>query len=189
MLSITGKPAHLGTHLSARVQYAGDNKTTAVDFSISGIMLESHELNDFLGDPQAHSKLFSAPHVGALFQPSMTMLSTLPVKEKLEKVFVELMLTDELTIRLARADLARITLVREVGGLTNMSCQVQALPNLDDPSIAQLLKRLDTDIDVSIGAAQGELGLEDGAGDPNNTQGNLADAAAAEAQHPEESEV
>lgn len=161
MLSVTGKPAHLGTHLSARVQYQGDNKITAVDFTISNIMLESRELNAFLDDPQAHAKLFSAPHTGALFTPTMPLLSVLPVREKLEGVFVEIMLTDDLTIRLARADLARITLAREkVGGLTAMSCQVQALPNLDDLSIAQLLKRLDTDIDVTIGKAQSELPLD-----------------------------
>jgi hypothetical protein len=175
VLSITEKPCRTGTHLSARVEFKGDDKSTAIDFTLKEIMLESKELNAFLQDPHAHQRLFDTPHPGALFQPGMPMIAALPVREKIEGVFVEIVLTAETTLRLAKANLARISLERQVGGLTAMSCQVQCTPKLDS-SIAQLLAKLDAEVEVTIGQEQAELDLSGaGEGDETETTGAAAE--------------
>lgn len=159
MLTAKKKPCKLGTNASARVEYHGDDKYTAVDFALKGVMLETSELNAFLQEPRAHDLLFTSPQPGALAQPIFGALKALRVKDKVEGVHVDLVLNSSTTLKLAKCNIASIELEPQTGGLTSMSCQVQAMPKLD-ASIARLLEKLDCEIEVSIEQEQGELALE-----------------------------
>lgn len=168
MLSISKRPARLGSSINTRAERHGDDNVTALDIPLSEIMLTAEELNALMQEPHAHNVLFDHAKGGSLIEPVFEQVPFLPLAGKIEDATVTLGFNDE-ELQLVPCNLKRLRLVPRVGGLTSLSCLVQCVPKLDS-LVARLLERLNSDVSVSIACegfgAQQQLPL-----DP----GNLAD--------------
>lgn len=149
MLTITKRPAKLGSSINTRTQRHGEEPVPACDIPIVGIMLEAEEVNAFLGDPKAHETFFTEER--GFIQPRFQQLRALTVKDKFEGAAVRLTLGMNgagTGVQLEQATLASVTLEPLSGGLTELSLTVQATPT--GPQIGDLVMHLSREVSVEI---------------------------------------
>lgn len=144
-LSLTDRPAKIGSSINTRSQKHGDEDVPACDIPIVGFMLEAGELDLLLGKG-AHKALFRDGK--QLVEPRFEHVSEIAIDEK----FVGTVSFDLDSIDLELGDdnvtLASVKLQPKVGGLTAMSLQVQCTPSADE--IAQLVNSLNREVRCEI---------------------------------------
>ena len=178
MLRLSRRTCKIGTGINTRRELHGEDPVAAVDIPIADVMIDAEELNALLREPHAHGMFFNTTST-KLVEPAFPTLRAFRFAESIEPAIVELELSSETTVRLAKCTLARIELEPRPGGLTAMSLQVQCTPKLDS-SIARLLEKLDSEVGIVIEQQQRELDLKskdkpDGA-KPNGKSPEKADA-------------
>jgi len=183
MITITKREAAYGNHVNVRSENHGDEKIPACDITVSGILLQAHELDAFLG-AEAHRRIFEKQTDG-FHTPAFPMLDQVrTVREKYEGARVVLYLGLIPTeVVLAPAKLKNVTLEPQAGGLTAIAMTIQATP---DPAVmGTLASFMNSGISIEITDAkraaatsrkQRELPL-DGAG--GAAPGSEAEAEAA----------
>lgn len=148
MLTITERPATLGSSINTRVEKHGDNDVTALDIPLSGISLAAAELNALLLEPGAHDALFERN--GSGFDPRIAALGTLRLKNKIEGANVSIHVgLGKDSLELVDCKLARVQLDPQPGGRTDLSVQVQCTPTIDK-HVTKLLEHLGADVEVEI---------------------------------------
>ena len=88
MLSITPRPARLGSSINTRVEKHGEEDVTALDIPLLDIPLSAAELNALLMDPHAHRLLYNKE--GDFEKPTLERLAPLRLKDKIEGAVVEI---------------------------------------------------------------------------------------------------
>jgi hypothetical protein len=164
MFTLSKRDARIGTNVKFRNEYHGDDLVQAGDIPISGAYLEPEELGALLQEPRAHSLLFAARPASKLTDPLFKNLAPFRLTTKIESAHVVLFFgTDaQEELRLGVCKLKNITLERKAGGLTELSCLVQATPTIDK-RIAKLIEYMDEPIQIEISyehnAEQPELAM------------------------------
>lgn len=112
-------------------------------------MLEPEELNALLGDPTAHATLFTDER--GFKQPRFQQLKALVLKDKFENAAVRFTLGMNgagTGVQCEQVKIAKVTLEPMSGGLTALSCQVQAEPAAE--MIGALVQFLSREISIEI---------------------------------------
>jgi hypothetical protein len=169
MLTLDKRPCRIGSSINTRSELHGEETVPAMDIPLEGIMLQPNELNALLNEPFAHSALFDEK--GTHKEPIFRQFKPFVMKDKFEDatVSIELGLKQEL-ITLQNVKLAKLTLTPMVGGLTELSLQVQCTPDLD-LGISTLLAFLNKDADVEITVGKKAADAKDQPQLPLNTFG------------------
>jgi len=160
-LIISRRDALLGPSINCRTQKAGDEAgAKATDLALSGIHLSAEEFCAILREPLAHKAYFVQRPGSRLLDPLFPRIAPIALIDKFEHAVVTLYAGLQGTeIKLGICRLARIHLQPKTGGLTEMSCQVQATPTLD--------KRIATLLDAMAAAVQVEITYEHNAEQPD----------------------
>jgi hypothetical protein len=148
---ITKRPCRIGSSINTRTEKHGDEDVPACDIPLEAIMIDANELNILLGDTGAHKALFRKGKNGSetIQEPAFRQLKSFVLKDKFEDANVLLTVGINGTeVELADVKLAKVTLAPQVGGLTELSLQVQATPDVED--IAEILQYLNGEEDVAI---------------------------------------
>lgn len=149
MLTLDKRPARMGSSINTRTEKHGDEDVPACDIALQGIMLEREELNSLLADPYAHDALYNHRSKGKADEPVFRKFKPLVFREKFEEGGVTLYVgMGQTKIELKDVKLARVTLDPQVGGLTELSVQVQCTPKTD--TIGELLGYMNHDVEVEI---------------------------------------
>jgi hypothetical protein len=179
---LSQRSAKIGNAINTRAEMHGEESLTAVDIPLTDIMLDANELNALLREPYAHRALFDQRR-GVLCEPLFKHLKPLALADKIEGACISIthgVAAEVLT--LAAVKLAKIKLEPRVGGLTAMSCTVQALPELN-ADMAHLLERLNAQVEVAIDGgewgAQAELPLNQAGEDEALLNASASDVGAA----------
>jgi hypothetical protein len=162
-VTISRRDAKLAGNLPIRTQYHGDEPVKACDLRITGIMLTAGELCAMLREPDAHKALFVRRAGMKLDDPLLKRIAPLKLEDRIDSAEVVLFTgLDGVELRLGMSKLKGITLEPKEGGLTEMSCLVQATPTLDK-RIATLVDQLDAGVQIEIryehNAEQPELAM------------------------------
>ncbi len=150
--SLAKRQSTLGVKLNPRTEYHGDDPVPACDFTLSKIMLDASELNALIDGentvaPSPHDRLFYLG--GPLSEPAFRHLKALVLDTKYERSSVSLWLgLNRDLVKLGGAKLAKIHLVPQTGGLTELSLQVQCNPEADQ--MALLYTHMSKDVEVTI---------------------------------------
>lgn len=149
MLTLTKRPARIRNSINTRVEKHGDEDVPACDVPLEGIMLEREELNALLDDAYAHDALFNHRSQGKADEPIFRKFKPLVFRDKFEEGEITLHVgMGQEQIELKGVKLARVTLDPQVGGLTELSLQVQCNPSTD--KIAQLFTYMNHDVELEI---------------------------------------
>lgn len=150
MLTLTKRPARIGSSINTRTEKHGDEDVPACDIPIEGLMLEREELNALLGDPYAHDALFNHRSQGKVDEPIFRKFKPLVFREKFEsaRVVLTVGLGADVEIELKDVKLARITLDPQVGGLVELSVQVQCTPPAE--TIGALVNYLGHELEAEV---------------------------------------
>jgi len=149
MLTIDNRPCKIGNSINLRTERHGDEDVPACDIPLAGIMLQPDELNALLDDSRAHKALFTQAKNGKPAEPAFQKFKAFAMKDKFEGAAVVLIVgLTETEIELGEVNLARIMLEPQVGGMTEVSLQVQAKPDSDD--LAHLVQFMNHDANVTI---------------------------------------
>lgn len=149
-MNLGKRPAMIGNAIQSRAEMHGDEPVTAIDIPLTDIMLDPEELAWILREPLAHRALFNKVR-GGIQEPLLKHIKPVVLADKIEKATITIthgVSAEELC--LTPVNLAKIKLEPRAGGLTAMSCTVQAVPDLDDSAIAHLLERLNSAVEVEI---------------------------------------
>ena len=154
MITITARPAKLGTGMNNRTEMHGDESTPAADIAVNGLMLSPEELNALLGDQHADRALFNDDR--GVKRPIFRCLKPFRLTEKFKGArvtFVLSVLNDNSSpIVLKDCKLSRITLQPCEGGLTMVSLMVQGLPTEDQNG--RLFGHLNREITIEIAGGE-----------------------------------
>lgn len=145
MLSLAKRPCKIGSSINTRTEKHGDEDVPACDIPLSGLMLSRDELDTLLG-PGAHEAFFR--QVDGSFDVAFKQLKSLALRNKFEQATVELAVVYGGMLRLSGVRLARITLKPVYGGLTELSLQVQATPDVEE--FAPLLESLNSEVEAAV---------------------------------------
>ncbi len=153
MLSISQRPAMIGTSINSRVAKHGDDHVTGFDIPVAGIALEATELNQLLQDPHAWSKLFDAATNGDGHRPAFPLLKPFRLKHKIEAATVIVLVgMQRNALRFTDCKLAKVTIEPTAGGVTLLSVQVQCTPTIDK-RMTELFDHLGGDCLIEIHVA------------------------------------
>jgi len=148
-LTLTKRPAKLGSGINTRAEKHGDDDVPACDIPLAGIFLEREELNALLGDPSLHKALFTTMPGESTPQPVLRRFKPLQLADKFEGCTVTIIAGLSATsFMLDDVTIAKLKLEPQTGGLTAMSMQVQALA--EDLDVTALLGWLNHDVDVEV---------------------------------------
>lgn len=152
MLSISQRPAHIGSSVNSRVEKHGDDDVTAFDIPITGIPLEAEEINQLLQDPHAWDKLYD-PRSGGGHDPAFPLLAPFKLKHKIESATVLIRFGLQRTaLQLTDCTIAKVIIEPTAGGTTLVSLQVQCTPTLDK-SMTNLFEHLGGDCELELHVA------------------------------------
>lgn len=151
MLTLSNRTCRIGVSVNTRTEVHGEDSVTALDIPLTAIMLDANELNMLLQEPHAYQVLFNTRDGGKFVEPVFRVLKALRLADKIEGASVVLALGSGAALKLTGCKIAKVELAPQVGGLTEMSLQVQCTPKLDS-SIARLLEKLNCDVEVEIHA-------------------------------------
>lgn len=167
-MHLAKRPAKIGNAIQSRAELHGEDSVTAIDIALTDIMLSRDELNEIMREPAASAALFNGTE-DKLLEPLFKHIRPLQLAEKIEGASIVITHGVEAeTIRLAPVKLAKIKPEPKIGGMTAMSCTVQATPDLDE-DLAHLLGRLNSSVEAEIDGgqfgAQQELPLTEASND------------------------
>jgi len=153
MLKLETRDAVLGRNLPFRTEDHGDTPVKATDIPIAKIMLTAAELADVLEEPEAHAALFETRSASKLVEPLFKGLAPLRLTDRLDAT-----VTLHLgafgkggTLKLGPCKLKDVTLEPRIGGLTEMSCKIQATPAIDK-HLAELVEYLGQSCQIDLEA-------------------------------------
>ncbi len=150
MITITDRPARLGSSINTRTEKHGDEDIPSADIPITGIMLSAEELNSLLGDPHASRALFNNDK--GVKRPMFRCFKPFRLTEKFEGARVSLALSvlndNGVVVEIKDCKLAKIDLEPCEGGLTAMSLQIQSVPT--EAQIGELFGHLNREISIEI---------------------------------------
>lgn len=164
VVTLSRRDAKVGPSINCRTQREGDAAgAKATDLSLSGIHLSADELNAMLREPLAHRALYVTRAGTKLADPLLKQIGPLSLLGKLEHAVVTLYIgVDAREIKLGICKLARRTLELKTGGMTEFSCQVQAVPTLDGriaPLLDSMASNVQVEIDYEHNAEQADLAM------------------------------
>jgi hypothetical protein len=151
MLTLTKRDAKIGRNINCRTEDHGDEDVKGADIRISGVHLEPEELNAMLQEPHAHNALFKARAGSKLTDPMFRCFAPFRLVDKIEHANVVLFFgVAGKELKLGICKLKGITLDPKAGGMTEMSCLVQATPTLDK-RITDLISHMGKAVQIEIG--------------------------------------
>jgi hypothetical protein len=192
-ITISKRACKIGPSINCRTEKHGDDEVPACDIPISGILLQTGEVNALVG-PLFRESLFDTRSQGkapAILHPG---LAARKLTEKFEGAVTIVMGPNQNDIELDKVTLAGLKFEPLEGGLVAMSLTVQT--SKDVPKfVHKLIARQNTEIDVEISigdkverakSKQTELpmqggGPKDGAGASTDPEQQHRDANAAQA--------
>lgn len=160
VLTLARRVAKLGGHLNVRTEKHGDEDVPAVDFEITGLMLEADELNALCGD-KVHKSLYrrgKADDAAALNQKALdepifaTLFKPFGLLAKFEEASVDLVL-DADVLTFDEVKLKGITLDTQTGGLTACDITVQ-VSDIESDDLATLSRHLNRPIETELSFGQ-----------------------------------
>jgi len=189
-LSLKKRHAELGGHISGRTEYHGEEPVGACDLAISGLLLDSDELDTLCG-AGTWNRLYRKTRNSGMNdfpEPAEFVAATklpLQLESKFEgaRVTLYMGLDDEDKVELVKCTLAKIKYEPQSGGMTLLSIQAQC--NAEPEQVAVLYKHMDSKISASVRFGklvedkdenQDELPLD--ASKPRNGAGASDEAAA-----------
>jgi hypothetical protein len=124
------KPCELGARVITSGDGEGDKREELVRFSLKGIMLNAKEIDRVLGSG-AHGRLF-VQHKGEDIKPAFgDDVNELALAHLFADSTVTLSLDDS-TVTMPKAKISKVILQPQIGGMTWMSCEVEAPTKLAD---------------------------------------------------------
>jgi hypothetical protein len=149
MLNISGRPAKLSGGCQIRTEFHGDAEVPAIDVKLTFAISED-ELDELLG-PGAHDAWFINGVDGKPAEPRFRTIESIRLAEKLEHVDVRLLLglAREPCV-LSSADLSRVTLTPQTGGMCEVVALLQARAQPKERAAIESHLNLDCELDVSV---------------------------------------
>lgn len=126
-LNLNKRSAEIGGSINTRTERHGEELVPGVDIPVTGLMLDKEELNILLEDEFAHDCLFTDAR-GKQLEPRFLNVAPIVVLGKFEEASVTISLQGEDGLLLKPAKISKIILEPQVGGLTLVSCTIQANP-------------------------------------------------------------
>jgi len=121
---LSEKACQLGSKFTSNGEGEGDKREDLVKFSLEGLMLNAKELDKILGEG-AHARLF-VEGKGDDIKPALgDDVNELALVHRYVDSSVTLTLDDE-TLTLAQAKIMGVILQPQIGGMTWMSCDIEA---------------------------------------------------------------
>jgi hypothetical protein len=181
-LTLLKRLCKIGTNINVRTELHGEEPVPACDIALKGVLLSKAELNVLLGDERAYDALY-LDRDGTPEPLFAKCLKPFALIDRFEGATVKLTLADDdVELELEDVKLANLKLEPQVGGLTSLSMQIQAIPTSEARS--QIIAFVDSQVHAAISFGQrsekdkrqqelpmGENVLEfPGAGDGEQTQ-------------------
>jgi hypothetical protein len=121
---LSEKACQLGSKFVSNGDGEGEKREDLVKFQLAGLMLSAKELDKILGDG-SHERLFLKGNTQALEPAFGDDVNELKLVHRYVDSTVTLTLDDE-TLTLAQAKIMAVVLQPQVGGMTWMSCDIEA---------------------------------------------------------------
>jgi hypothetical protein len=122
---LSEKPCQLGSKFTSNGDGEGDAREDLVKFALEGLMLSAKELEKILGEG-AHQRLFRKGAGSDALEPALgDDINELKLVHRYIDSTATLSL-DEETLTLASAKIMGVVLQPQVGGMTWMSCDIEA---------------------------------------------------------------
>lgn len=124
------KPCDLGSKVTNSGDGEGESREELVKFTLKGLMLNAKEIDRVLGSG-AHGRLF-VQHKGEDIKPAFGEdVNELALAHLYADSTVTLSLDDQ-TVTMPKAKISKVILQPQIGGMTWMSCEVEAPTKLAD---------------------------------------------------------
>lgn len=121
---LSEKPCQLGSKFTSNGEGEGEKREDLVKFSLEGLMLSAKELDKILGEG-AHERLFRKKSGDALEPAFGDDVNELKLVHRYVDSTVTLALDGD-SLTLAQAKIMAVVLQPQIGGMTWMSCDVEA---------------------------------------------------------------
>jgi hypothetical protein len=147
MKSLDKRPCKIG-NINPRRENHGEEKVPAIDVSLAGIFLNKRELGELVGNKHCWDGLFDEK--GKLAEPAMRCFKPIGLDLSFENATVSLYVGLKLgLIELTECKLTKLKIAPQVGGLTELTLTVQAVPDMDAVA-APLINWMGHDADVAL---------------------------------------
>ena len=147
MLTIAKKTMAVGSHINVRTEKHGDEDVIACDIGI--MFMDQRELaNTLLGDGAVDAFWRKTEH--GLTEPRFPRMGAIALAEKIESCRVEIWPRglDEDSIKFGDANLSRVRLTPQPGGVVKITTTLQCKPEGDD--YTTLVDCLNRDVEIAI---------------------------------------
>jgi hypothetical protein len=153
-LNLSLRPAKVGNQIRNNGEMHGEDSVTAMYIPLKDIMLTKEELNILAGDETFWLRRFNGSPDRL---PEPLDVADWDVEEtfkhKLEGATVRFVYgVDNSEIKFSACTLTKIRTVRQPGGMTSMSCELQTVPVLNE-SAAKFLSQINHTLQVEITTA------------------------------------
>lgn len=151
MLSLNMRPARFNQDYRGKTQEKDGTITKKLHFGLDEIGLDETDLGAFTGEAHAYRSLYNTG--GAQAEPYLACFKAYAFHEDIDNAAVTVRLHGGTEYKFTGCKLTKIKLRPTSGGVTMVSCKVEATPALD-ASLAELVANFGEIIDVEMHGTQ-----------------------------------